>query len=142
MIKGLGHTAIRTKDLDKSIAFYTEILGLKEAFRLTGEDGKPFIVYIYVGPRQFIELFPNGKIETEYPADKIGLVHICLEVDDVEAEYKRLQGKVEFDTDIIDGKAKCRQFWIHDPDGTPIELMELPPNSMQAKAIKRFEEEE
>ena len=141
MIKGLGHTAIRTSDLEKSIEFYTETLGLKEAFRLNDADGKPFIVYIYVGPRQFIELFPNGTKEAQYTKEQIGLVHICLEVDDVEAAYKELQGKqVPFDTGIVDGKAKCRQFWIHDPDGTPIELMELPPASLQAQAIARMEE--
>lgn len=138
MIKGIGHTAIRTSDLENSLRFYTETLGLEEAFRLVGEDGKPFIVYLYAGPRQFIELFPNGSEETVYSKEKIGLVHLCFEVENVEAAYRELEAKgVALDSGIVDGKAKCRQFWIHDPDGTPIELMELPEASMQAQAIQR-----
>ena len=43
MITHLGHTAIRTRDLDASLKFYTEVIGLREAFRMCGDDGKPFI---------------------------------------------------------------------------------------------------
>lgn len=141
MVTHLGHLGIKTSDLEKSVAFYRDVLGLKEAFRM-GRDGQDFIVYMYVSPHEFIELFAGGKVPAEYADDKIGFMHICLEVDDVEAEYKRMRELgVELDTGILDGYAKCRQFWIHDPDGTPIEMMELPPESLQARAIARLSAE-
>lgn len=139
MIKNLGHIAVRVKDLDESLRFYKDILGLEEAFRLCGDDGKPYLVYLYIAPGQFIELFPNGSKPGECSREIIGLVHICLEVDDVKEAYALMQERgAPIDSDIILGNAKCRQFWLHDPDGNPIELMELPPESMQAQAIKRI----
>ena len=61
MVKGLSHIAIRTRDLDESLRFYREVLGLEEAFRLRDEDGRTRIVYLWIAPGQFIELFPDGK---------------------------------------------------------------------------------
>ena len=139
MIKGLGHIAIRAGNLDESLRFYREVLGLEEAFRLCGDDGKPFLVYLWIAPGQFIELFPDGVREQERGGGVKGFQHICLEVDDVEAEYRRLtEAGIALDSDIMTGRAKCRQFWLHDPDGNPVELMELPPESMQARAAERM----
>ena len=138
-MKGLSHIAVRTKDLDASLRFYRDIMGLEEAFRLCGDDGKPFLIYVYIAPNQFIELFPNGERRQEQGRDVIGFQHICLEVEDVEAAYRTMRERgAPIDSEIIDGKAKCRQFWMHDPDGNPIELMELPPQSCQYQATARI----
>lgn len=141
MVTHLGHLGITTSNLEASVAFYRDILGLREAFRM-GRDGKDFIVYMYISPHEFIELFAGGVIPAEYSDDRVGFRHICLEVDDVEAEFARVKALgIVPDTEILNGYAKCRQFWIHDPDGTPIEMMELPPESLQAQAIARFMEQ-
>ena len=42
------------------------------------------------------------------------------------------------DTGLKTGKSKCIQFWTHDPDGNKIELMQLPPESLQAQANARL----
>lgn len=142
MVTHLGHLAVRTSDLEKSVAFYRDVLGMQEAFRM-GRDGKDFIVYMYIRPHEFIELFAGGTEEAVYDNTHVGFMHICLEVDDVEAEFRRVQALgITPDTQILNGYAKCRQFWIHDPDGTPIEMMELPPESLQAQAIARLENRE
>ena len=139
MVKGLSHAAIRARDLEKSLRFYKEVLGLEEAFRITEEDGSARLVYLWIAPGQFIEIFPQGEKEPERGPDTIGLQHICLETADVEEAYARLTSRgVVTDTGIVTGRAKCRQFWLHDPDGNPIELMELGPESMQAQAAARF----
>ena len=143
MIKGLSHAAIRARDLEKSLRFYREVLGLPEAFRLRNDDGSTRIVYLWIAPGQFIEIFPDGTKDPERGGHMTGMQHLCLETDDVEKEYARLSAAgFAADTEIVTGRAKCRQFWIHDPDGTPIELMELGPESMQAQAAKRFAREE
>ena len=142
MITGLGHVAVRTSDIEKSVKFYTETLGLKEAFRLYGPEGELSIVYIYIAPDQFIELFVNGRKEHKTTDDEIGFCHISLQIDSVEKYYEEILSKgIEPDTGILLGRAKCRMFWVHDPDGNPIELMELPPESMQAQATARFASE-
>ena len=38
-VDGLSHAAIRTRDIEASVRFYTEVLGLPEAFRMHREDG-------------------------------------------------------------------------------------------------------
>ena len=42
------------------------------------------------------------------------------------------------DSEIKRGKSQCWMFWTHDPDGTQIEVMEMPPESLQARADRRI----
>ena len=139
MIKGLSHIAVRVRDLEASLRFYREILGLEEAFRINEEDGSPRLVYVWIAPGQFLELFPNGKTDPERGGHMTGMQHICLETDDAEAEHERLTALgVKPDGPVVTGKAGARQFWIRDPDGNPIELMEMGPDSLHVRAAKRF----
>lgn len=131
MIKGLTHVALRVGDIEESIRFYCNILGLKEKFRLKNEKGDPILVYIQVAPRQFIELFPGA--EGKYCDTKTsGLVHICLEVDDIQTAYQEMQarGLVPTGEPICAGDNSW-QFWTKDPDGNPIEFHQFTPESMQ-----------
>lgn len=139
MITGLGHIAVRASDLMDSFRYYTEVLGLKEAFRMYGDDGVLGTIYLYIAPNQFMELFANGSKDSEKGSNVIGMCHICLHVSDIKEAYKTVKEHGgALDSDIIVGRAKCLQFWTHDPDGTPIELMELPEESLQAQATKRL----
>ena len=56
MITGIGHIAITCQDIDKSLDFYTRILGLPEAFRMNNDDGSLWMVYLKTGSGGFIEL--------------------------------------------------------------------------------------
>ncbi len=143
MIAGLSHIAIRTSNILNSVRFYTEVLGLREAFRMYGEDGALSTVYIYIAPSQYLELFPNGTQRGETERDAIGMCHICLETEDVETAYETVKSKGgPLDSDIRWGKSRCRMFWTHDPDGISLEIMELTPESLQFQANKRFEKAE
>ena len=49
MIKGLGHLAIRAKDIEATAKFYCEVIGFKEAFRMNHlEGGRLGGIYLYV----------------------------------------------------------------------------------------------
>lgn len=140
MIAGLSHIAIRTSQILDSVRFYTEVLGLREAFRMYNEDGALSTVYLYIAPSQFLELFSNGTTPAVTGPDVIGMCHICLKTDDVEAAYETVNAKGgALDSGIRLGKSKCRMFWTHDPDGNSLEIMELTPESLQAQANARFE---
>jgi len=139
MITHLGHAAVRVSDLEASLRFYVDVLGLREAFRLYTPEGATATVYLIIAPHQFLELFPNGKRRVEIDGATIGLAHLCLEVEDIEAAYAAVKERgAPLDTGIITGKAKCLQFWTHDPDGNRVELMALPPESYQAQAAARL----
>ena len=140
MIKGLSHIAIRASDILSSARFYTEVLGLREAFRMHNDDGKLSTVYIYIAPSQYLELFANGTRQPVTGQDVIGLCHICLETDDIEKAFETVAANGgPIDSQIRVGKSKCRMFWTHDPDGNSLEIMEIVPESLQAQANARFE---
>jgi lactoylglutathione lyase len=140
MIKGLGHLAVRARDLEASAEFYRDVVGLKEAFRMDRPNGSGTgTVYFYIAPGQFIEIFPDGA--GSQPEDgNIGIKHICIEVDNAAGfqEEFRARGGV-IDVPLKTGYSKCIQFWTHDPDGNKIEFMELPPESLQYQANRRFQ---
>jgi lactoylglutathione lyase len=140
MFKGLGHIAIRARDIEASAKFYTDVVGFKEAFRMNNlEGGKLGMIYLYIAPSQFIEIFPNGGGELT-DNNTIGLKHICIEVDNAAQFQEELRARgAPIDTELKTGHSKCIQFWTHDPDGNRIEFMELPPESLQAQANKRLQ---
>ena len=139
VIRGLSHIAVRASDLMRTVHFYTEVLGLREAFRMTDDQGNVSTVYVYIAPGQFIEIFANGSRPPLSGQDVIGMCHICLETEDVDRAYASVKERGgPLDTDVRLGKSRCRMFWTHDPDGNALEIMELPPDSLQAQANARF----
>lgn len=135
MIKGIGHIALNVKDMDKAIEFYCGALGLKRAFSLNDQEGKPWIEYIKVADHVFIELFYNGPEFSEEAAKKHSFNHICIEVDDIFAIAKQLKDRgVKLDVEPKQGVDNNYQAWARDPDGNRIEFMKLEPNSPHMKA--------
>ena len=139
MIKGLGHLAIRAKDIEATAKFYCEVIGLKEAFRMNHlEGGRLGGIYLYIAPSQFIEIFPDGEGELS-SNNTIGIKHLCIEVDNAAAFQEEIRARgAPIDTELKTGFTKCLQFWTHDPDGNRIEFMELPPESQHAQANARI----
>ncbi len=133
MIKGLAHVCFIVRDLDASIAFYRDKLGMKEAFPFLKDDGTRFGVYLHVGARNFIELFV-GKPEPYN--DKQSYRHICLEVEDIQFAVKTLRKKGVEVTDVKMGSDKSWQAWLADPDGNKIELHHYTPESKQTPWLK------
>ena len=141
-VAGLSHAAIRTRSIQDSIRYYTEVLGLREAFRMHREDGTLGTVYMYLAPGQYLELFADGSREGITGPDVIGVCHLCLMTMDIRRSYEAVKAAGgPLDSEIKRGKSMCWMFWTHDPDGTQIEVMEMPPESLQAQADKRFEKE-
>lgn len=133
MIIGLGHVAYKVKDLDKSLEFYCNKLGLKEVFRLYHDNGELMLVYLKVANGQFIELFPGGVYKGKDEDESIGFKHLCLHVDDIFATLEELKKKgLEIKGQPLMGADGNYQYWLEDPDGNKIELMQIMPNSLQA----------
>jgi lactoylglutathione lyase len=134
-ITDLGHSAYGVADIDASLAFY-ELLGIKESFRLNREDGSLMLVYLHISGDRFIEIFPGGPAEADRAAPRTySYRHLCLVSDDIvnDVEHLRAAG-VTIDVEPKLGLDGNTQAWIKDPDGNPIELMQLADNSPQ-KAV-------
>jgi lactoylglutathione lyase len=139
-ITGIAHYAITCKDMEKSLDFYTRVLGFKKAFDLAEpKTGKPWINYLYMGAGQFVELFYNGIDGNEAARGQKGFNHICLEIDDLKAYCEGIHKTgYKLDVEPNQGSDFNLQAWITDPDGVRIELMQIDPKSPQAKAIQEY----
>ena len=133
MITGLAHAAFVVSDLEASVAFYCEKLGLTEAFAFLREDGSKSGVYIHVGARTFLEFFQG---ELAGSAEGQAYRHLCLEVDDIHATVKTLRDRGVEVTDVKTGGDRALQAWTSDPDGLRIELHQYTPESKQTAWLK------
>jgi lactoylglutathione lyase len=140
MITGIGHLAFRITELDRALDFYCGKLGFQEAFRLDREgEPSPWIVYIQVAPGQFIELFPGAGEVAPQPGRSGGYNHFSLTVDDMEATLRQLRDRgLETPGAPSQGLDGNWQYWITDPDGNRIELMQIMQDSPHAAANARW----
>jgi len=132
-IQYLSHVAYNVHDMEKSFAFYCDILGFTRAFSAARND-KPWIEYIKVAKDRFIELFyPDPGMD--FATDLTSYHHLCLSIPDIWAAEKALDA-AGWPVDIRpkQGGDKNWQMWTKDPDGNKIELMQMDPESPQAKA--------
>jgi lactoylglutathione lyase len=136
MITGIGHVAFRITDLERALDFYCGKLGFREAFRLEREgEPSPWIVYLQVAPGQFIELFPRGEGQAPARGRGAGYNHYCLVVDDLSATLRDLEARgLAISGEPRQGQDTNSQYWIEDPDGNAIELMQIASGSPQAAA--------
>lgn len=130
MLRTLAHVMVKVRDLEESVSFYRDLLGLEEAFRLYGDDGAVRIVYLHVGDRQFVELSKGAAEDPATPS--VGYTHMCFEVQRIQQLYERLlpTGCV-VEGSLRRGRDKSWQFWIKDLSGNRIELMEYNDESEQ-----------
>jgi len=128
MVKNLAHICFTVRDLETSLSFYCNILGLRQAFDFVNEKGECFGVYLHAGGRSFIELF---KDRTDNQAAKQSFRHFCLEVEDIHSMTTCLQAhNIEVSKPVMGGDNSL-QVWLSDPDGNQIELHEYTPSSKQ-----------
>src|SRR5947208_3695878 len=91
MIKKLLHTRYRVIDLEKTVAFYRDVLGLKEVRRLTSGRGSQLVFFKAPGSEEEIEIC---KFDASGPI-VIGpdLTHLAFEVDNMEEFAKQAAAK-------------------------------------------------
>jgi catechol 2,3-dioxygenase-like lactoylglutathione lyase family enzyme len=134
MITGMAHACFTVANLERALGFYRDGLGLKPAFDFVDENGRRYGIYLYLGQRNFIELF-EGQLEL--PAAGQSYRHICLEVDNIEATVAMLRERGIEASPTKLGKDHSYQAWITDPDGNRIELHQYTPESWQAPSLAR-----
>lgn len=121
------HTMIRVGDLERSIKFYTDVLGMKLLRRKDYPDGKFTLAFVGYGPETehaVVELTYNWGTERYDLGNGFG--HIALEVDDAYkacADIKARGGKVTREAGPMKHGTTVIAF-VEDPDGYKIELIQ------------------
>ena len=120
------HTMIRVINLEKSINFYTTVLGMKLLRKKDYPDGKFTLAFVGYGDEvdeSVIELTHNWDTEHYDMGNAFG--HIAIEVDDVYQacnEMKKSGGKIIRDAGPMNAGTTIIAF-IEDPDGYQVELI-------------------
>ncbi len=121
------HTMLRVGDLDRSIAFYTKVLGMQVLRRQEYPEGKFTLAFIGYGPESdhtVIELTHNWDTPSYDKGNAYG--HIALEVDDAYAacdQVKAAGGKVIREAGPMMHGTTVIAF-IEDPDGYKVEFIQ------------------
>ena len=121
------HTMLRVGNLDRSVAFYTEVLGMKELRRKDYPEGRftnAFVGYQPESEGAVLELTWNWD-QTRYDLGD-GYGHVALAVDDVYAACERIRdrgGRISRESGPMKHGSTILAF-AEDPDGYKIELLE------------------
>jgi len=141
MIKALHHTAISVSDLDLSIHFYCDLLGMTLEWRMDHRRGE--VLDRVVGMKEVeisvamlsgwggrIELlqyhFPLGQ---PYPPNKPqcdkGIIHLAFQVEDIDGVYEQLlKHGVKFNAPPQVSRPGVKATYFHDPEGMTIEIVQ------------------
>ena len=125
------HTMVRVKDLDASLHFYCDLLGLQEVRRVENEKGRFTLVFL-AAPKNLeqsaaercpeVELTYNWDTEDYQGGRNFG--HLAYKFDDVYAACQRLMdGGVTINRPPRDGNMA----FVRSPDGISIELLQRRP---------------
>lgn len=122
------HTMLRVGDLDKSIAFYTEMLGMQLLRKRDFPDGKFTLAFLGYGSEKdntVLELTHNWETEQYNLGDAYG--HIAIGVEDVYATCEEIRAKggrvVREPGPMMHGSTVLA--FVEDPDGYKIELLSV-----------------
>ena len=143
MILGIHHTAISTGDIDRSLAFYKDLLGFEEVFKLNWDvgtetldnitglrDSSAKVVMLKAG-NACVELFEYSSPKPAEgdqcrPVCDHGITHLCLQVADIDDEYQRLcDAGMSFHCPPQQVGSDIKATYGRDPDGNVVELLEV-----------------
>lgn len=149
MLKEILHVGLTVKDIDKSIDFYNNVLGLSfqgemimegiETDILFGiKDCKVRVAYLNGGrelsspPIELLQ-FETDDVQTDYVClKKTSISEVCFKVDDIDKTYSILKDNgVSFisSPQVFDftsqGFGKSKAVYFRDPDGIILELIEI-----------------
>ncbi|OBG58148.1 VOC family protein [Mycobacterium sp. E3339] len=136
-VQNFSHVCIGVSDIEASREFYTAVLGMDVVFDIELDGAGLAAVTGGVTQRgrmiggliggAMVELLSLGDVPECPSGPHLGYTNVSFRVDDLDATYDAVRRghpdvRAEPPVDI----GGVRMFFIHDPDGTPIELLQLP----------------
>jgi lactoylglutathione lyase len=127
-IVGVSHVAFHVNDLAGARAFYGDLLGYEELYRL-GDAARPERVCFKINDRQYVEILPGLPRGQD---DRLS--HVAFETTDVAALRAYLEEKGVKTVEAVTDAAGDRVLRARDPDGHAVEFIQYLPDSRLTKA--------
>ena len=120
-IQALGHVVIKVRDLERSVPFYADVLGLTEVGRFDDR----MVFFSIEDNHHDIALLQTGSDAPSAPKDAPGLAHIALKIGNSLEELKAAKKWLDqngIEIDHISQHVVSQSIYFHDPDGNQIEV--------------------
>ncbi|MBC8537145.1 VOC family protein [Feifania hominis] len=156
--KRIAHVSFKCNDFEKMCSFYRDTMGFEQIFTLPYEgaildahrhegfrEGDTWIAYFKINDRQFVELF-NTPYEAKYSIPSYSFMHFSVLVEDIIAAARHFENKgvqlwagpkhvkkpytAPYPGDRR-GQCNSYAFYIQDPEGNEIEVMQFTEDSLQ-----------
>lgn len=131
MLIGFEHIGMTVSDMDRTIAFYCDLLGLRLALRKQNTDSE--LVFLDAGGGMLEIVAPAGGAGRfrDVPLAEAGMRHLTLAYDNVDAMVEQLAAAgveiAETPRDAHNREMIKRVAFVRDPDGILVELIERAP---------------
>jgi methylmalonyl-CoA epimerase len=129
LARRIDHVGVVVRDIDASLGFYVDVLGLTVSVDVPLSDGSTRLAYLEAGDTtlQLVQPLRVGPLTEFLESHGEGLHHICFAVDDLVDAIRSLPGR-EPDDGIYVGGRNCRVSFIRArPNGMALELTEMRP---------------
>jgi glyoxylase I family protein len=133
MLQNFEHVGVTVSDLDKSLNFYCDLIGMKFILRRTSPNGGSQVAFVECAGAQLELIQPDGEIATparRVPDTEAGVRHLTFNFDDMDATFDRLVAAgvpvVSKPRDAYNRDILARVAFVLDPDGVVIELAQRP----------------
>ncbi len=145
MILKIDHTSFTVSDMERTVAFYRDVLGMRVfwdsakagvpykgpiADKITGCPGtEQRLVFVVVGTSklEFVQYTPAGKPLVDNKASDMGSTHVCFHTDNIMELYQKLVAngaRIHCEPQTVGAR---KVMYFREPDGIILEAIEGPP---------------
>lgn len=127
-VRSFAHVGMTVSSIDRSLAFYVDLLGLRLVDRLPGTQGDE-IAFVDAGGCMLELIGPStgALLAEDIAAGRAGLLHLTFKVDDVDATVENVRAAgaeiVEAPRDAYNKRMAKRVAFCRDPDGILVEFL-------------------
>jgi lactoylglutathione lyase len=128
----LNHVGLFVEDFDESLRYYTQTLGLREAFTIRDQAGNPTLAYLHIARDTFLEIAPASA---ERP---VGINHVGIWPEGFDQTIATLRERGVEIGEPRTGSTGSRLANVTDPNGVRLELVDFPAGSATRNAIDSY----